>query len=203
MNKRGYFITGIGTEVGKTIVSAVLCKALEADYFKPVQCGDPDAPEGGKISSLVPGTYIHPTVYSLREPVSPHRAARMEGIEISLDAIQLPQSDRILIVEGAGGLMVPLNDSQTMADLIRSLELPLILVVNHYLGSINHTLLSLGLIRMHELPFAGIIFNGNPDPESERIIHTLSGAEILGHVSYMDELSPEQVTRVAANIKIV
>lgn len=203
MNNRGYFVTGIGTGVGKTIVSAVLCKALGADYFKPLQCGDLDAPEAEKISRLVPGTYIHPTIYALREPVSPHRAARMEGAEICLDTIQLPQSDRIVIVEGAGGLLVPLNDTETIADLAQKLNLPLVLVVNHYLGSLNHTLLSLHYIRSRKLPFAGIVFNGQSDAESERIIGLLGGADVLGHVFYMDEPNPELVAQAAANIKIV
>lgn len=203
MNNKGYFVTGIGTGVGKTIVSAVLCKALGADYFKPLQCGELDAPETEKISSLAPGTYIHPTLYALREPVSPHRAARMEGVEICLDRIQLPQSDRIVIVEGAGGLLVPLNDRETIADLAYKLNLPLVLVVNHYLGSLNHTLLSLEYIRSRKLPFAGIIFNGQPDAESERIIGLLGRADVLGSVAYMDKPNPEQVAQAAANIKIV
>lgn len=203
MNNKGYFVTGIGTGVGKTIVSAVLCKALGADYFKPLQCGELDAPETEKISSLVPGTYIHPTLYALREPVSPHRAARMEGVEICLDRIQLPQSDRIVIVEGAGGLLVPLNDTETIADLAYKLNLPLVLVVNHYLGSLNHTLLSLEYIRSRKLPFAGIIFNGQPDAESERIIGLLGRADVLGSVAHMDKPNPEQVAQAAANIKIV
>lgn len=203
MGTKGYFVSGIGTEIGKTVVSAVLCKALGAAYFKPVQCGGTDMPEGRTIENLVPGTPVFPTTYMLSRPVSPHRAALAEGIEIHTQHIQLPLADRPLIVEGAGGLLVPLSDTETMANLAAGLGLPLILVLNHYLGSINHTLLSLHYIHTRKLPFAGIIFNGVPDPESERIIRMMGDAPLIGHVPYMEELTPEKIGMAADGLKIV
>ena len=120
-----FFITGIGTDVGKTIASAILVKALGADYWKPVQCGDLDNSDSMKVQRLT-GCAVHQEAYRLRLPMSPHAAAEAEGVEISLDRFQIPDTAKPLIVEGAGGLLVPLNGRQTVLDLILHLNIPVI-----------------------------------------------------------------------------
>ena len=182
MSVRGYFITGIGTEVGKTVVSAYLQLALDADYWKPVQAGDLDLSDTDRVRSYtgMPEDRYHPERYRLNTPASPHYAARIDGINISLDDFQLPDTHgRPLLVEGAGGLLVPLNDRDCMIDLIVQLGLPVILVSRHYLGSINHTLLSLEVLRGRGCKVAGLIFSGDSNPESERVIRKLSGVTVL------------------------
>jgi len=145
---KGYFITGIGTGVGKTVVSAVLVKALKAEYWKPVQCGELDFTDSHQIETIAsnPNLIIHSETYRLKEPMSPHAAAKMEGVTIEIDSIVAPSTENTLIIEGAGGLLVPLNDNDLMVDLIQQLGFPVILVVRNYLGSINHSLLSIELL---------------------------------------------------------
>src|SRR5690606_3561748 len=143
-----YFITGIGTEVGKTIVSAILTEALEADYWKPIQAGDLDNSDTDKVKALVSNskTVFHPNAFALKTPMSPHAAAEIDGVLIEKKKIQRPKTENSLVIEGAGGLLVPINDSETILDLIRPEDF-VILVSRHYLGSINHTLLSMEALK--------------------------------------------------------
>ncbi|MEI3791123.1 MULTISPECIES: dethiobiotin synthase [unclassified Chryseobacterium] len=164
------FITGIGTEVGKTVCSAVLTQYFKADYWKPVQSGDLDYTDSHKIESWTENTVCHPETYRLQLAASPHQSAREENIEISLDQFQLPKTDNKLIVEGAGGLMVPLSDEIFMIDLIEKLNLPVALVVRNYLGCINHSLLSIMALKQRKLKLEYLIFNGNFPPDTERVI---------------------------------
>lgn len=166
-----YFVTGIGTEVGKTYCSAMLVKALKADYWKPVQAGDLHDLEKEKISKWS-GTdgQLFPERYLLNTPASPHYAAELDNVRIELDDFELPQTDNALVVEGAGGLLVPLNEKDTIFDLIKKIDLPVVLVIKHYLGSINHSLLSLDLLKAHNIPIAAVIFNGESSPHSESVI---------------------------------
>jgi dethiobiotin synthetase len=189
------FIAGIGTGVGKTVVSAVLCEALRADYWKPVQAGNLDDSDSMMVRRLVtvPMT-VHPEAIRLHAAMSPHAAARREGIEIHTERLQRPPTSRPLVIEGAGGLMVPINDRELMTDVIRHLGAPVILVSSMYLGSINHTLLSLACIRQLELPFYGVIFNGESNPDTEKIIS--SYAPIIGHVGKIHP-SPESIRQQA------
>lgn len=165
-----YFVTGIGTDSGKTIISAILCEALKADYWKPVQAGLPRDTE--TVAALISNktTVLHPERFVLRTPASPHAAAKIDGVNISLDSFSLPETSNALIVEGAGGCMVPLNDHDVVADLIAKLAMTTIVVSNHYLGSINHTLLTVEMLKHRMIPIAGLIFNGDENPETERII---------------------------------
>lgn len=174
-----YFVTAIGTDSGKTMVSAILCEALHADYWKPIQSGLPR--DTDTVQSLVSNskTQFHPEAYLLKKPASPHDAAKAEGVEISLMKVKLPTSANCLVVEGAGGLMVPLNDYDYMADLMQQFPAEVVLVCNLYLGSINHTLLSAEYLKARRMPVAGIIFNGEPNPESERIIEAKTGWPVL------------------------
>lgn len=175
---RAYFVSGIGTEVGKTVASAVLQQRLDADYWKPVQAGDLDFGDRRRVQarSGFPDDRFHPERYRLKTPASPHYAARLDGLNIQLEDFTLPDSQgRNLLVEGAGGLLVPLNDRHTMVDLIEHLDLPVFLVSRHYLGSINHTLLSLALLRQRGIELAGLVYSGGNSPETVRIVEQLTG----------------------------
>jgi len=173
-----YFITAIGTDSGKTVVSAILCKALKADYWKPIQCGSPS--DSDQIASLLgPDQVIHPESYYLEMPASPHAASKAEGVEVLLENFKLPSTDNVLVIEGAGGLMVPLNEENFVIDLIKCLNVKVILVANLYLGSINHTLLSIEALKSRGIPIEGIVFNGESNFESERIILKHSGLKVI------------------------
>lgn len=198
-----FFVTGIGTEIGKTIVSAVLTEALEADYWKPIQSGDLDNTDSMKIERWIsnPHTRIHPERYRLNQPLSPHASAALDGVEIKVSDFELPRTDRPLIVEGAGGLLVPLSLQETMLDLIEHLQLPVILVVRHYLGSINHTLLSLEVLRVRGIELVGIVYNGVENEASERAIEALSGVKVLGRVGEMATISSAAIVQAAKQLK--
>ena len=193
--RQAYFVTGIGTEVGKTVVSAFLQLALDADYWKPVQAGDLDFGDTDRVKKWtgLPEDRYHPERYRLRTPASPHYAARLDGLKIKLNDFTLPDTGgRPLLVEGAGGLLVPLNEQHTMLDLVLHLDLPVILVSRHYLGSINHTLLTLEVLRGRGCKVSGIVFNGE-NAESARIIQQLSGVPVLAEVPEMEEIGLEEL----------
>lgn len=181
MFKHRYFVTGIGTDVGKTYVSAVLCKTLKADYWKPIQAGGLHFKDSDYVKKFS-GAKIHPEKYLLKEPLSPHAAAELENIHINLDEIVLPQTRNNLIVEGAGGLMVPLNNrGDLILDLIQKLELPVILVSRYYLGSINHTLLTLYMLKSKNIPVAYLIFNGKKTISTFNII-----TQLYPHINFLE-----------------
>ncbi len=177
------FITGIGTDVGKTIASAIITEALEADYWKPIQAGDLNDSDSHKIESYVSNskTVIHPNSYALTTPASPHLAAELDQITISLDQIQEPQTQNHLVVEGAGGVFVPLNDTDCVIDLIQP-DYKVIVVSRHYLGSINHTLLTIEALKNRNLAIAGIVFNGNENKATESIILNKTGIPYIGRI---------------------
>jgi len=179
-----YFITGIGTDVGKTIASAIITEALEGDYWKPVQAGDLDNSDTHRVKRLISNekSYFHHNSFSLTRALSPHAAAKIDGIKISTKQIIRPQTDNHLVVEGAGGLLVPVNEKETIVDLI----LPgdrIILVSRHYLGSINHTLLSLEALKSRGHNCFGIIFNGEANETTEDMILKMSGVPFLGRIN--------------------
>lgn len=166
------FVTGIGTGVGKTYVSAHLVETLQADYWKPIQSGDLDATDTMKVRSMVknPTSVFHSEAYQLTQPFSPHKSAELDGIVIDPKKIVLPKTHNQLIIEGAGGLMVPLNNTFFMIDLITQLQAEVVLVVMHYLGSINHTLLSVEILKQKGLAINRIVFNGIKEAYSEDVI---------------------------------
>ena len=196
------FVTGIGTDIGKTVVSAILTEALQADYWKPVQAGSLEMTDSQRVKRLVSNarTVFHPEAYLLEAPMSPHAAAALAGQEITLDSIRLPQTPNRLVVEGAGGLLVPLNARHLVVDLIQHLQLPVVVVVAHYLGSINHTLLTLEALRSRNIPVRGLIFNGAPNPASEAYILAYSGIPKLLSVLPEKDLSPAIIKKYAAQI---
>jgi dethiobiotin synthetase len=163
MSSKPIFVTGIGTYVGKTIVSAVLCEQLQADYWKPVQAGDLDCTDSEKVRSLVSNskTVIHPEKYLLQLAASPHQAASEEDIHINAMDFSIPQTDNQLLIEGAGGLFVPLANDFLMIDLIKQFEAEVVVVVRNYLGCINHSLLTFNAVKTMQLPFKHVVLNGN------------------------------------------
>lgn len=178
------FITGIGTDVGKTVAAAIVTEALEADYWKPVQAGDLDNSDTHKIKKYISNskTVYHPNSYALNTPASPHLAASLDGVIIELDGVKEPKTKNNLVIEGAGGLLVPLNDTDTIADLIKP-DYKVIIVTRHYLGSINHTLLTLEALQHRGIQPAGIIFNGNENKPTEDIILKKTNAQVIGRIA--------------------
>ncbi|UKT65544.1 dethiobiotin synthase [Pedobacter mucosus] len=197
-----YFITGIGTGIGKTLISAILTEKLQADYWKPIQSGDLEVSDSKTIAGLIsnPKTIIHPESYRLTQPLSPHLSAKLDGIEIDLNKIVIPNIENSLVIEGAGGLMVPLNENELIIDLIKKLNIEVILVSQNYLGSINHTLLSINLLKQFEIPLKGIIFNGDENQESERFILQYSKVKKLGQVPSFSIINREKVKSAGAGI---
>ncbi|MFT4680633.1 MAG: dethiobiotin synthetase [Granulosicoccus sp.] len=192
---RNFFISGNGTDVGKTVVSACLVHALKADYWKPIQAGDLEFGDAERVKSLAASNCreFHSTTYGLTKPMSPHAAAEIDGVEIQLDQIQIPETDNDLIIEGAGGLLVPLNEQQTIISLVGHLNVPLILVCGTYLGSINHSLLSISEAERNGIEIAGLVFFGEQNEESERIILKMSGAKKLGGVYPQGKITSENI----------
>ena len=177
-----YFITGISTEVGKTIASAIITEALEADYWKPIQAGELEDSDSHKIKQLISNsnTVIHPNSYALKTPMSPHAAAEIDKVTIELSKIKEPKTQRNLVIEGAGGLLVPLNNSETILDIIKP-EYKVIVVSRHYLGSINHTLLTVNLLKEKGFDVA-IIFSGNEHKTTEEIIKKMTNVSVIGRI---------------------
>lgn len=198
MIKRPLFITGIGTGIGKTLVSAILVEKLKADYWKPIQSGDLDNSDTLKVKSLVSNntTIFHPEAYRLTQPYSPHKSAAIDGIEIDASKIIIPKTDNQLIIEGAGGLMVPLNDQFLMIDLIQQLDAEVLLVSKNYLGSINHTLLSLDVLKAKSIPVKGIAFNGAADTDSESFIVRYSGIHNILRIPEIENISTESIQQL-------
>lgn len=185
------FITGISTDVGKTIASAIVTQALEADYWKPIQAGDLDNSDSHKILKLISNTKstLHENSYKLNTPASPHFAAKMDGITIDINKIIAPKTSNHLVIEGAGGIFVPLNDNNLIIDLIQN-DYKVIVVSRHYLGSINHTLLTIEALQNREIKVAGIIFSGDENKATEEIILKRTGVKMIGRIDnepYFDQ----------------
>lgn len=185
------FITGIGTDVGKTITSAIVTQALEADYWKPIQAGDLDNSDSHKVKSQISNlkSQIFENSYKLNTPASPHLAAALDGITIDTKQIKEPKTKNHLVIEGAGGLLVPLNDSDCIVDLIQK-DYKVIVVSRHYLGSINHTLLTYEALKSRKIAVSGIIFSGDENKASEEIILKKTGAKFIGRIDnepYFDQ----------------
>lgn len=196
-----YFVTAIGTDSGKTLASAIVCECLSADYWKPVQSGLPRDTDTVRALISNTKTIFHAEQYLLKTPVSPHAAARIDGVHISLDAFRIPETTNNLIAEGAGGCMVPLNDHDLMIDLIAHLRIEVILVSNHYLGSINHTLLTVEALHTRNLPVKGVIFNGDTNEETERIILSRTRLKCLLRIKKEPVINRDVVLKYASLLK--
>ncbi|MFV0573023.1 MAG: dethiobiotin synthase [Xanthomarina gelatinilytica] len=177
-----YFVTGISTEVGKTMVSAILVEALQADYWKPIQAGELDHSDTHKVERLVSNkqSKFHPNSFALKTPMSPHAAAEIEGVSITLKDIKAPKTKNHLVIEGAGGLLVPINNTQTILNLIKP-EYHVIVVSRHYLGSINHTLLTVNLLKEKGFQVS-LIFSGNEHKTTEAVIKKMTKVPIIGRI---------------------
>jgi len=199
-----YFITGIGTGIGKTVVSAILTEKLEADYWKPIQSGDLDVSDSLFIRNLVTNTktVIYPERYRLGQPLSPHLSARLDGVQITTESIQIPETRNSLIIEGAGGLMVPLNEHHLILDLIKHLNVKVIVVSQNYLGSINHTLLTLEVLKSNNIQVEGLIFNGSPNSETENYIQNYSEIKIIGKIPSLPVINKETIRQAGQYLKI-
>ena len=203
MNKN-IFVTGIGTGVGKTVVCAALAEALEADYWKPVQAGNLDDTDSMTVRRLLsnPVSVVHPETYRLQSSMSPHAAAKIDGTEIEPDDFIVPKTPRRLIIEGAGGLMVPLNDNFLVMDLIERLNVRVVLVSRIYLGNINHTLLSAEALNRRNIPVAGIIFNGKENKETEKFIARYTDLPVIGRMDEAVEVNKEMIKRNAQSLQV-
>jgi dethiobiotin synthetase len=190
-----YFLTGIGTDVGKTVVSAILCELLQATYWKPIQSGDLQNSDSKKIQEWLNNTIkIIPEAHIFSEALSPHVASKIDGVSINPAMLNLPKTTGNLIVEGAGGWLVPINDAGiTFADLAEQWNVPIILVSRHYLGSINHTLLSIESIRSRNVKIHGIIYVGEPLPDTCEIIEKISGVKTLFSVPLFDKIDTDTI----------
>ena len=177
-----YFITGISTNVGKTIASAILVEALEADYWKPIQAGDLENSDTDKVKRLVSNTtsVFHSNSYALQTPMSPHGAAELDGVTIDLQKIKTPKTNNNLIIEGAGGLLVPLNNKDTILDIIQP-NYKVIVVSRHYLGSINHTLLTINTLKDKGFD-VNLIYSGNEHKSTEDIIEKMTNTRVIGRI---------------------
>ncbi len=182
INMQRIFVTGISTEVGKTMASAIITEALEADYWKPVQAGELNDTDSHKIANLISNskTKIHKSTYELNSPMSPHAAAEIDGVRINRDKIKEPETENHLVIEGAGGLLVPLNEEDTILDIIMP-NYKVIVVSRHYLGSINHSLLTINWLKQKGYEVF-VLFSGNPNPQTENIILHKTGVSLIGRI---------------------
>ncbi len=194
------FVAGIDTNAGKTIVSAILVEALKADYWKPIQAGDLDNSDTLKVASLISNeqTVLHPEAYRLAIAASPHIAAEKEGIAIDVNSIKIPATQNHLIIEGSGGLLVPVNNDFLIIDMIKNLGVEVVLVSRNYLGSINHTLLSSLALKQYGIKVKGIIFNGATREGTESIILERTGYKLLGRVNEETTFDKTTILRYAA-----
>lgn len=195
------FITGIGTDVGKTVVSAIVTEALEADYYKPVQAGDLSNSDTMTVERLISNkaSKFHNNSYALNTPMSPHAAAEIDGVEIALSKIVVPDTDNHLIIEGAGGILVPLNNEQTILDIIDP-TYKVIVVSRHYLGSINHTLMTLKILKARGLD-VHLIFNGDEHLTTESIILQMTNVPVLGRIDEEPLIDQAIIKKYAENLR--
>lgn len=199
-----YFITGTDTDVGKTIAAAWLMLHLEADYWKPTQSGlePPTDMEAVQQITQLPDDRFHPETYRLTQPLSPHEAAKRDGVEIEMGQFQLPDTNRSLVVEGAGGLMVPLNKDNLVIDLIKQLNMPTILVCRSGLGTINHTLLSLEAMCHRRIKVAGIIINGPQTPHNREALEEYGRVPVIAEIDQLKTVNKDTLLAIKPEINL-
>ena len=201
----GFFVTGTDTDVGKTLVSSWLLTQLDASYWKPVQAGvtpETDSSVVRRLAEIDPDRIL-PEAYVLPEAIAPHEAARRAGIAIDMAKFVPPVSDRLLVVEGAGGLMVPLTDTAYVIDLAAELHLPVILVARSTLGTINHTLLSLEAIRRRGLPLAGVVINGPETPHNRAAIERYGQVEVIAEIPWLDVVNRSTLLAIEPELDLM
>ncbi|HDZ15156.1 hypothetical protein LCGC14_0776010 [marine sediment metagenome] len=191
------FVTGTSTEVGKTIASAIITEALEADYWKPIQAGSLENTDTDRVKRLISNekTKFHKSSYELKSAMSPHAAAAIDGVHIDRLEIHEPQTENYLVIEGAGGLLVPLNDSDTVLDIIMP-TYQVVVVSRHYLGSINHTLLTVNWLTNKGYDVS-LIFSGNKNPHTENIILHKTGVSLIGRIDEEEKFDKAVIKKYA------
>ena len=196
-------VAGIGTDVGKTIVSSIICEALNADYWKPVQAGDLENSDSIKVKNLMSNSTstIHPEAYKLKTPMSPHASAKIDEVEISLEKLMPPDTNNDLVIELAGGLMVPLSQDHLNIDWVEAIGYPVILVTDYYLGSINHTLLTWEVLRTKNIRVSGLIFNGEKNQSTFDVIMYRTKAKCLLEISVEKKINAETIRKYAKRIQ--
>ncbi len=191
----GLFVTGTDTGIGKTLVSAILMSGLNARYWKPVQSGLTDITDTEWVQTHtgLDASRFFKESYRLKEPLSPHTSAALEGIHIDLERFIIPETyeGEILIIEGAGGIMVPLNEKKLMIDLMKRCNAPVILVARSGLGTINHTLLSINQLRQKDIEIFGVVMNGPKNKDNRDAIEHFSGVKVIAEIEPMDSITPE------------
>lgn len=187
----GYVITGTDTDVGKTVFAAGLAQAMRAAYWKPAQAGLEGETDSEAVARLAPDAQVLPEAYRLETPCSPHEAARVDGVSITESALALPNTDRPLVVEGAGGVMVPYREDLLATDLFAMWQLPAILVARTQLGTISHSLLSVEALRTRDIEVAGIVFVGEAETVAEGAITRIAKLPHLGRLPFLDPLDAE------------
>lgn len=193
-------VVGINTEVGKTIVSTILTESLEGSYWKPVQCGLPDDRTWVQKHLSSKGR-CYPSSFSLRTPCSPHLAARYENLRIEANHLIPPICARPLIIEGTGGLLTPLNERETWADAASYWNAHWVLVHRYYLGSLNHFALTIESMKQRNLPLLGVIFNGEGDLATEKMLLTKADSRCLGRLAWQEQFTPKIIQRIAKEWK--
>ena len=199
------FVTGISTDVGKTVVSAILCEYLKYDYWKPIQTGKELGTDSQSLKKLVnrPNFKVYEESYLLNEPLSPHAAAKIENENILIEKVNLPTKTSKLIIEGAGGLLVPINyKNETICDLIIKFNCSVILVVKEYLGNINHTLLTISHLKQKNIDVFGIVYVGDELPETEKIIEKMTGVPCLFRVPLFSLINKDTIRKFAEQIPL-
>lgn len=197
------FVTGIGTNVGKTLVSAILTETLQADYWKPIQSGTIEGQDSLTVEKLISNSKstIHPESYLLKEPLSPHYAAKIDGVEILLNQFETPKTNNDLIIEGAGGILVPLNQYDFVIQIAQQCDAEVVLVIQNYLGCINHSLLSINYLLTNGYKLKYLVFNGDFEDEVKHII--ISQAKDIKHINipFLKHINPQSITNTAMEIK--
>lgn len=197
--RESLFVTGTDTNVGKTLLSALLVAALDALYWKPIQTGANEGTDRHTVMKLagIPEAQTIPESYCFDPPVSPHLAAEAAGVRIDLSRIQPPQNAAgPIVAEGAGGILVPINDSEWMLDLARHLGFPVLIAARAGLGTINHTLLTVRALRCAKMPVKGVVMIGHRNQDNERSIERFGAIPVIGRIPWLDTINRETLLAV-------
>lgn len=199
-----YFITGIGTNVGKTIAAAILTEALQADYWKPIQTGYIEGTDKNTVMRLISNfkTVFHNEIYSYKEPASPHIAAALENCNVVINKIALPHTQNNIIIEGAGGILVPLNNTDFVIDIAKKLEAKIVLVCRNYLGCINHSLLSIDYLMKNGFNVKGLILNGSFDSAVKSAIVNYAKLPVIAELPDLTVITKETILAQAQNVDL-
>lgn len=192
-----FVVSGTDTGIGKTVFAAALAGALNARYWKPVQSGLEGETDSDVISRLsgLPIEHILPEAYRLTAPASPHLSARLDGVEIDMAKLEPPSCADPLVIEGAGGLLVPLTERTVFADVFARWRIPVILCARTSLGTINHTLLSIEALRRRDIPICGVAFIGAENADTQATIAAIGRVKVLGRLPFVERLTPENLSR--------